>query len=228
MKVLLTLCFFVAGTLAMAQSDCKPYLPGETGKTWEITNYSPKDKVTGTVKYEILSVTESDTSTVYEIQSTYFDKKEEQTYQSTYEASCENGIFQLDMTVMMDGNSMGAYQNMDAEVDATEFELPPTDESAVGPMEDGTLKVSIASNGMNMMTMTVHVTDRKVEGLEEITTDAGTFNCLKLTQNVSTRMLIKIEASSIEWYAEGVGVVRSESYNSKGKLTGYSILTKLD
>ena len=220
--------FFRCRNPGNGESDCKPYLPGETGKTWEITNYSPKDKVTGTVKYEILSVTESDTSTVYEIQSTYFDKKEEQTYQSTYEASCENGIFQLDMTVMMDGNSMGAYQNMDAEVDATEFELPPTDESAVGPLEDGTLKVSVASSGINMMTMTVHVTDRKVEGLEEITTDAGTFNCLKLTQNVSTRMLIKIEASSIEWYAEGVGVVRSESYNSKGKLTGYSVLTKLD
>ncbi len=228
MKSLITFCFFIAGTLAMAQSDCKPYLPGEVGNTWEITNYSPKDKITGTVQYEILSVTESDTSTTYEVQATYYDKKEEQTYQSTYEAVCENGIFQLDMTVMMDGNSMAAYQEMDAEVDATEFELPPTDASSVGPLEDGTLKVSISSSGVNVMTMTVHVTDRKVEGMEEVTTDAGTFNCLKLSQNVSTRMLFKIEASSIEWYSEGVGVVRSESYNSKGKLTGYSVLTKLD
>ncbi|XOV66093.1 MAG: hypothetical protein ACFHU9_10695 [Fluviicola sp.] len=228
MKALFSFYFLLLGTLTYAQSDCRPYLPGETGKTWEITNYSNKDKVTGTIRYEILSVNETDSTTIYEIQADYYDKKNNQTYQSTYEASCLNGIFQLDMTAMMDGNSMAAYKDMDAEVDATEFELPPTDPSAVGPLEDGKLKVSVGSNGMNIMTMTVEVTDRKIEGVEEITTEAGTFNCLKLTQNVSTRMLLKIEASSIEWYAEGVGMVRSESYNSKGKLTGYSVLTKLD
>ncbi|MCR9171111.1 MAG: hypothetical protein NXI10_01360 [bacterium] len=228
MKLLLTLSFIIASILTMAQTDCKPYLPGDVGKTWEITSYSAKDKVTGRVTHEILSVSETDSSTTYEVKSVFYDKKDEQTYESTYEAECVNGIFHLDMTVMMDGNAMAAYEDMDAEVDATEFELPPTDASAVGPLEDGTLNISVSTNGMNVMNMTVEVTDRKVEGLEEITTDAGTFNCLKLSQNVSTKMVFKIEASSIEWYSEGVGMVRSESYNSKGKLTGYSVLTKLD
>ena len=41
-------------------------------------------------------------------------------------------------------------------------------------------------------------------------------------------MIMNIEGSSKEWYAEGVGVVRSESYNKNGKLTGYSELTKFE
>lgn len=228
MKTLLTFCLLLTSATIYAQTDCKPYLPSEVGNTWEITSYSKKDKVTGTTTYEILSVVESDSATTYEVQSTFFDNKGEQTYQSTYEAVCDKGIFHLDMTVMMDGNTMAAYENMDVEVDATDYELPPTDESAVGSLEDGTLKVKIASGGVNVMSMTVNVTDRKVEGLEEITTEAGTFNCLKMTQNVNTRMVVKIEASSIEWYSEGVGMVRSESYNKSGKLTGYSVLTKLN
>ena len=39
--------------------------------------------------------------------------------------------------------------------------------------------------------------------------------------------IVKIEGSSTEWYSEGIGMVRSESFNAKGKLTGYSVLTKL-
>ncbi len=227
MKTLLTYCLLLAATFTFAQDDCKPYLPGTVGDSWEITSYSKKDKVTGTITYEILSITESDSTTTYEVQSTFFDEKGEQTYQSTYEAMCENGVFHLDMTVMMDGNTMAAYESMEVEVDATEFEVPEMNESAIGPLEDGTLKVKIASNGVNMMTMTVNVTDREIESLEEVTTEAGTFECLKMTQTVNTRMIMKIESSSIEWYSEGIGMVRSESYNKNGKLTGYSVLTKL-
>jgi len=228
MKTLLTVCFFLFATAVIAQNSCKPYLPGEVGRTWEITNYSKKDKMTGVIRYEVLSVNESGNDIIYEVQATYYDDKNEQTYQSTYEAKCKDSVFQLDMTVMMDGNAMSAYKEMDAEIDATEFDLPPTDPSSVGPLEDGTLTVKVSSNGMKMMTMTVDVTDRNIEGVEEVTTEAGTFECIKMTQTVSTRMIVKVEASSIEWYSEGVGMVRSESYNKKGKLTGYSVLTKMD
>lgn len=228
MKKFISYCFVMAGLMSYAQTDCKPYVPTEVGSTWEITNYSEKDKVTGKITYELLSKNETDSSTTFEIQATYYDKKGDQTYVSTYEAECVEGIFRLDMTVMMDGNTMEAYKDMDAEIDATEFEIPPTDTSAIGPLEDGTLKVSMSSGGVNVMNMTVEVYDREIEGVEEITTDAGTFSCIKMTQSTRTRMIVKIESSSIDWYSEGIGMVRSESYNARGKLTGYSVLTKFE
>jgi hypothetical protein len=40
--------------------------------------------------------------------------------------------------------------------------------------------------------------------------------------------MVKTEASSKEWYAEGVGLVKSEIYNKKGKLMGYSELTSFE
>jgi len=37
---------------------------------------------------------------------------------------------------------------------------------------------------------------------------------------------IKVEVSGTEWYAKGTGLVRSESYDKKNKLTGYTVLTE--
>jgi hypothetical protein len=37
----------------------------------------------------------------------------------------------------------------------------------------------------------------------------------------------KFVAKSIEWIAMDIGMVRSESYDKKNKLTGYTVLTDL-
>ena len=128
----------------------------------------------------------------------------------------------------MNGEAMEAYQEMDVDVDASDFEIPSMDVSAGTALKDGSLIVSIGEGSTTLFKMTVLITDRKVEANEERTTPAGTFQCLVLTQKISTKMMIKVEGASKEWYAEEIGMVRSESYNKKGKLQGYSELTKLE
>jgi hypothetical protein len=41
-------------------------------------------------------------------------------------------------------------------------------------------------------------------------------------------MMVRMKNNSKEWYAENVGMVRSETYNKRGKLMGYSELTKME
>lgn len=221
-------CLLLMISMVCAQIDCKPYVPTSKGTTWEITNYSSKDKETGKVAYELLDKVESGNDLTFSIQAVSYDKKGNLTYTNTYEAWCKNGKFEFDMAFFLNGESMQAYENMDIKVDATEFEMPSLDAPAGTTMEDGQLVVDIASGSVPMFTMTVLVTDRKVEAREAIETSAGNYDCIKLSQKVSTKMLFSIEATSKEWYAEEVGLVRSESYDKKGKLTGYSMLTKFD
>ena len=80
------------------------------------------------------------------------------------------------------------------------------------------------------MTMNMEVYDRKVEGFESITTPAGTFECVKVTYKARTKMgtaiPINVNISGAEWFAKGTGIVRTESYDKKDKLTGYTILTE--
>ena len=71
------------------------------------------------------------------------------------------------------------------------------------------------------------ITNRKVEAIETITTAAGTFDCVKISYDVESKMMFTIKAKGAEWYALETGLVKSESYDAKGKLTGSQELVKL-
>ncbi len=73
--------------------------------------------------------------------------------------------------------------------------------------------------------MTVNITDRKVGKEEVLHTPAGEFNCFIITQTISTKSIVSMEVNSKEWYSEGTGMIKSETYR-KGKMMGYSILTQ--
>ncbi|MEL6140145.1 MAG: hypothetical protein AAFU67_00835 [Bacteroidota bacterium] len=227
MKAILTvlLSLFVI-SLAIAQTDCKPYIPINEGATWEITDYSAKDKATSKTTYKLLEKREQGDEITFTVESTSYDKKDKVVYNHTFEATCKAGTFDFGMSFKMDGQALAAYQNMDVEVDASDYEIPSLDEAPGTQLKDGSLVVGI--QGPITMKMKVNITDRKVEDSETITTPAGSFNCVVLSQTVSTKMVVNVEAGSKEWYAPEVGMVRSETYNKKGKLLGYSVLTALD
>jgi hypothetical protein len=134
----------------------------------------------------------------------------------------------MDMSSQLNGQMMSAYESMDVTVDATEFPLPTLDEAVGTSLDDGTLTVQVGMNGVNTFRMVIEVTDRLVEARETLETVAGSFDCVKISQTVKTKMIVKIQATSNEWYAPGVGVVRTESFDKKGRLTGYSVLTAID
>ncbi len=219
---LLLLCFFFT---AYTQTDCKPYLPSAKGTIWEITNYTDKGKETGRVVYELTDKIVSGNDITFTIKTTTYDKKDEEIYTNTFDAKCVDGKFEFDMTYKMDASALQAYQDMDIAVDASEYEIPSMDAAVGTTLPDGTLNVKIS--GPIAMNMTVMITDRKIEDKESITTPAGKFNCLVMSQSINTKMIVGINSSSKEWYAEEIGMVRSESYNKSGKLVAYSELTKM-
>ncbi len=213
--------------VSYAQTDCKPYLPVNKGTTWEITNYTAKGKETGKMTYELVDKVENGNDITFTVKTTTYDKKGKLVYESTFEAKCVDGKFDFDMAFKMDGGALKAYEDMDVKVDASKLEIPDLDTAPGTQLDDGTLVVSIETGAIGMFKMTVLITDRVLKARETVTTPAGTFDCIVLSQKVSTKMMIKVQGSSKEWYAENIGIVRSESYNKKGKLMGYSVLTKL-
>jgi hypothetical protein len=73
--------------------------------------------------------------------------------------------------------------------------------------------------------MSTKITNRKVEILEEITTPAGKYKCAKITYDMEMKMGMVIKLKGVEWISQKVGIVRSESYDQKGKLMSYSVLS---
>ena len=228
MKFLFTLIFCSALFMGFAQSECKPYLPGEVGSTWTLSHYSDKDKLTGSTNYEVLKKTVAGDSITFRVKATSIDDKGAEVHVAEFDAFCQGGVFKMDMTSKINGSTMSAYEDMEMTVDATDFPLPNLDEAVGTELADGTLTMQFAMNGVNTLKMVVGITDRLVTARESMTTTAGTFDCIKISQTVNTKMVFNITVTTNEWYAAGVGMVRTESFDKKGKLTGYSVLTALN
>ncbi len=74
--------------------------------------------------------------------------------------------------------------------------------------------------------------DRKVDGREQLTTPAGTFDCVKISGKQSSSMkVVGVNKSMGEatidyiWFTPGIGVIKQASYTEKGKLINSSQLT---
>ena len=215
-------------SLNIAAQNCTPFLPTSVGSTWEITSYNTKDKIEGKTAYELLETTSDGDNISFKIKAVNYDKKGEELASNTFEAACKEGKFHFDMEFAIDASMMDAYKNMDVDIDATDLELPNIETAVVGStLPDGTLTMTVSNSTMSIGTFTVNTVNRKVEAREKYVSPAGEFDCVVISQTNQTKMMIKIETSSKEWYAEGVGIVRSEFYNKKGTLKGYSLLTAL-
>ncbi len=216
----------VVGITTFAQ-DCRMYFPIIEGTEMEINNYDHKEKLTGSTLQKISRIEEEGNNMTIHVDHKSFDKKGEQLMEGEFEVRCVDGTFYMDMRNMLDDEALSAYENMEIEVDANDLAFP-SDMDVGGTLPDADITVGITTGGVKMFSMTIFVTNRKVEAKENITTPAGTFECYKVSFDVETKLMVKILSKTVQWIAEEIGMVRSESYNKKGKLQGYSELTKLN
>lgn len=213
------------GKIIIAQ-NCEAYFPMEEGAYLEMKSYDDKDKLTGTSKYTVLqkNVTPDRISITARVES--YDKDDKELMSTDLEMYCENDIFYIDMRRFLDEETMKSFEGMEVSMESENMEIPAN--LQVGQMlNDASITMTMGSGGMTMFSMKVYITNRKVEANEEITTPAGTFNCFKLSYDIETKMMMKVTSRSVDWVAKDVGTVRSETYNSKGKLTGYTLLTDI-
>lgn len=226
MKTLTLISVFFGIFFQSIAQDCVFYCPVKEGTITETKHYNAKDKLQSTDKQTILSKTVNGSDVAVTVKSESYDEKDKLQYSKNLTFECKNGIFYFDMQNMLDPQAMSGYKDMQVKITAKNLEMPQKLVPGT-TMADGNMQVQLSNQGMTLMNMTVNVTNRKIEASEKITTPAGTFDCYKITYDVETKMMFKVQSKGVEWIAKEVGVVRSESYDSKGKLMGYSVLSAI-
>lgn len=224
-KLSLILLLF-AGTPLIAQ-ECPIYFPENVGSVREMKHYDQRDRLTSITKHEIIEKITTDNSISLIVRSSSYDKDENEIHTGDLELVCKDGVFRFDLQGYLDPNTMASYKEMGIEVTADNL-IYPSDINVGDELPDGELKMAVKSGQATIATVVMTISGRKVEGMESITTDAGTFSCYKISYDINTRVgFINTSMSGVEWTAKEVGTVRSESYNRRGRLTGYSVLTEL-
>jgi len=219
MKSLLALCLLLFIAVPSTAQDCSKYYPFEEGTTFQITNYDKKEKPAGVIDYVVKESSGDTALLAYEMH----DDKGELIMSSEYGITCKDDGIAIDFKSLMSPGVLGQYKDMEVDISGTDMILP-NNLSPGQQLPDAEVLMNISMTPINMK-MTLKMLNRKVEANETISTPAGTFDCVVVTYDHETKMGMKITGKAKQWFAEDVGMVKSESYNKNGKLIGSSVLT---
>lgn len=233
MKKLFTLLACLALSTGIAQAQCSNnFYKLEKGTEYEMTVFNKKDKAEGIIRNIVMAVEDKGGAQHAIFHSKIFDKKDKLMSEGDYTLICEGDKIKIDMRRLF--SSMPQFSNdndMTMKVAGDYIEIPSHLEvGATLPETKSNMTMQMGNSEMHLTSTDVLIKNRKVEGKEDITTPAGTFNCYKIIYDLDMNMKVmginrKMNNKGAEWIAEGVGVVKTASYDKDGSLESYTLLT---
>ncbi|GHU72318.1 hypothetical protein FACS189413_15220 [Bacteroidia bacterium] len=213
----------VVANVEIPQVAATPYTPGESeyaffgmkkGQVQVVATKDDKGKTTSQTRNTITAITGNKSAFAIEYQSEILDAKgnpadKDNPLVLNYRVVITGGTMYLDMKGMF-----GAVPGLEGvQVSGTAMKLPTS--FKVGQ----TLPNAEAKVKIGFITCTAQLTEGKVLSEESVSVEAGTFKCYKVSQKVKSSALgIKTEGTTITYYAKGVGAVKTETIDKKGKL----------
>ncbi|MCB0579597.1 MAG: hypothetical protein KDD10_09860 [Phaeodactylibacter sp.] len=223
-SVIFFLFLFFGNAALRAQAGCTLFYPLDAKVKLEYTYYDKNGNMESKTRSSVKAVRSLPGGVEAVIFNRIFDKRDKEQFTGEYRVRCEGGLIKMDATSMLNPGMQQSLSNMDVDVEGEAFVIPGKMKPGQA-LPDAKTNIRAAAKGINIVDMTVTVTDRKVAGQERVTTPAGTFDCYKISQTTEVRMMLAKSFASVEYYAEGVGLVRSETYDQQGNLEGYMELT---
>jgi len=210
-----------------AQNNCSKYYPMEEGASFTYTVYNKKGKVDGTTSYTVTDIKNDNNQTQSTLNMTYSDAKGKHSFDSNYGMTCTDMGIKIDYMSLMPSQMMNQYKDMDVEMDMEGIDIElPNDLSVGQQLADANVNVSMNMSGIKMK-ISVSTVDRNVLAKEQVTTPAGTFDCYVLSETIQSKSMgANLELISKTWLAEGVGMIKNETYKKNGTMQSRSELTK--
>ncbi|OQP66207.1 TapB family protein [Niastella populi] len=189
-------------------------------------SYSASGKVQGSTHTKIKEVKKENGMTVAYVEASDTSDRKHITNMK-YNYKCDGKSIYLDLASMMRSTA----QDKDAQFEASLIEYP-INVTAGETLPDASGTMAIIK-GRKKMTMKYHYKDRKVEGKETVTTPAGTWKCLKISNRVEMEidfpgldekakkmmqsMTNRTKTTGVTWFSPDFGIVKMELYQN-GKL----------
>jgi hypothetical protein len=209
------------------------YIPLVEGKGFQYQNFNRRDRIEGVNDMVIKTVRSSAGETEAIMSVKYLDNREKVQHEGEFKVLCRGDELIIDIQSFVDQSLM--QQGVDGvEVSMTNIRNVslPSNLKAGDKLPDASMDFKVTMGAITMTDMKMLIQNRKVEARESITTPAGTFNCFKITyENVADTRIMginrRIVSRTVEFFAPGVGNVRTEHYDDKGRLQSYMVLSKI-
>jgi len=210
--------------LTNAQSMCTSIITLKKGSLMEYSSFNKKDKFQGKQIIKVLDSKTTGGKTISTIEAIFEDKKGKETTRHTYEMTCEDDVLYVDLRNTLDPQLYQSMGSLEIEWSGMPNSYPSN--LKVGQkIPDASIQMKARSGGMQIMDMTIDIVDQNVEAFENVNTSAGTFKCAKIASTTNVKAIIRRSFPSVVYFSSEVGAVKSESFDTKGRLTSYSLLT---
>ncbi len=224
---------FVFASLIFIQNiyaqDCnQSFYAMKEGTKMTMTSYNDKGKATGTNETLIKSIKADGANFEATIEASFQNSKgKSQGDAQSFKVKCDNGTIKMDISSMTMAAFPSQMKNMEISITGDGIDIPANLTEGMA-LSDGSTAIKMSTNGMTFMNMKFNVKNRKVEKKESLTTAAGTYECYKITYDMDSKVMLERSSKIVQWFAKGVGMVKSETYNQKGELESYMELTKFE
>ena len=197
----------------------EPFYLQKEGVKLGYTITDKKGKVDGYSESKVVSVKSSGAQTAVTMQTMVKDKNGKALLQNPYELSVtiENG------TVIMSPKALVGKIVEGLSINGEDLKVP-VNLTTGAPLNDYSITMGIA--GINT---TSQITGVKVVAEETIEVSGHSIPCVVVESTASVKVLgIKRNSLQKTWYGRGIGIVKLETYDNKGKLETTQALTSID
>ncbi len=225
--------FIVSSCVLMAQDDCISFFPSNEGAVLVTKSYDAKGTLLNTMTYKVNKMDQTVDGSNIDIVFTITNSKDSLIDSGNLNAKCEDGAFYMTMSNRVLSPDAIKMLEKDTELAGDFLDYPDPFGVDFSNYHNGNFKMNrgkftIQSKKDKKIFADIDVFNRRYEKNEKITTPAGTFDAAKVTFNFTITENKKMTRyEGVEWYALNAGIIRSETYDEKGNLENYSVLTIL-
>ncbi len=223
--------FLLLITTGILAQDCDLYFPLVENKGVQYQNFNRRDRLESTQDVMVKKVIIHSDHTEAILNTKYYDNRDRFQHEAEFTVRCKGNELMLDVQSLIDPAMLEGFQDMEIKISSIDIIIP--DNLKVGDrLPDAGMTMSVSAAGMKITEIEINITDRKVEAIENITTPAGTFESFKITYVTNTQsrtmgITNRLNSKSVEYYAPGVGNVRTEIYDQRDRLESYTVLSKI-
>ncbi|MET6991448.1 TapB family protein [Sediminicola arcticus] len=223
-KIILLVLLFPIIFPIYAQESCSKYYSLEEGADFQYAKYGKNGNNEGSILYKVHTVSHKDRDTEAWMKITYKDTKRKEYLTSDYNFNCIDNVVEIDYESMISSETLKQYKGKKIDISGSDI-LLPNDLSVGQKLEDAsvTMKMDVDGTKMNFQ---IELINRSVEKKESTTTPAGTFNCYVIYGERVTKQMEQQTFPSLLWLAEGVGMIKQETYAKGGNLMNSMVLTQ--
>jgi hypothetical protein len=226
MKKLILITVIILSVMVLKAQET--FFPTKEGTVLVYKTFDKKDKLTSTVQYTIKHVNISGTNIDITYLCESIDPKDKLVFKEEITIHQKDDVLYLDMSNFINKAAFQQNGEIPANIEVTGNNMEiPMNPNPGDVLPDASVVMALKMGFINMK-VSADVTNRKVEAIEDVTVKAGTFKAYKFSCDVnSSAMGIKVKAKNNDWYAKGIGTVKTESFDKEGKLQSHTELVEL-